>query len=559
MAVKSILDIDVNDAQFGRFKELFDQYYNQLAKSPGLWKASGKEQDAVASKFEKMASAMLAQTRVIQGQAEDDKRRLASTVQSERLWTSMARSTKDFASNILHATDSLLKWTGLLSAVGGLLGAGGLFGIDRMAAEVANQRRTSSGLGMSPGQLRAFQINFGRLVDPDQFLGWLNTMETDISKQGPAFALTGKGLSGDTGADTISMLKAVRGLAQRTPMSQLGPILGAYGLNLSPEEQRRMKSMGNSEFNQLLGGYQKDASGLNIPPGVAKGWQDFTTQMQKAGATLFNTFVIGLAPLEKPLEHLSSAFTKFVETLLKSDLLKEGINNLAHWLEEFSGKIGSPKFLDSIEKFTSDMGQLADVVHDLINSPGSAFSKYVVDPALAPLKDSPGVNWFSNLFASPTSSPQAMADFMAKQDTKWGLPANTLQAVKFQESGNLLNPANSSKGAVGIMQLMPGTANQYGVNPTDPKGSIEGAGAYLADLKAKYRGDMAMALAAYNWGPGNLDTDLQKHGKDWFSFAPPETQNYVKKVGANMANGVQVVIYNNTGGSAAVAVSQLAN
>src|SRR6185437_13721239 len=125
--------------------------------------------------------------------------------------------TKGVAGNIFEATKALAKWTGLLSAVGGLLGAGGLFGIDRMAAKAAGQRRSAMGLGLSTGEQSAFQIDLQRLVDPDAFLGNLAEMEGDVSAQSPAYALMGHGLTGDTMKDAVDFLKAERELARRTP------------------------------------------------------------------------------------------------------------------------------------------------------------------------------------------------------------------------------------------------------------------------------------------------------------------------------------------------------
>lgn len=103
-----------------------------------------------------------------------------------------------------------------------------------------------------------------------------------------------------------------------------------------------------------------------------------------------------------------------------------------------------------------------------------------------------------------------------------GLDPNLVEATMFTESNGNPN-AVSPKGATGLMQLMPGTAKELGVDPRDPYQNIEGGVRYLKQQVDKY--GVAGGLAAYNAGPGNY----QKSGGD-FNALPNETKAYVPKV-----------------------------
>ena len=75
-----------------------------------------------------------------------------------------------------------------------------------------------------------------------------------------------------------------------------------------------------------------------------------------------------------------------------------------------------------------------------------------------------------------------------------------------------------------IFQHMPATAADLGISDTfDPTQSIQGGVKYMGQLLKRYNGDPKMALAAYNWGMGNLD-------KNGIGNAPAETQNYLKAI-----------------------------
>ena len=114
--------------------------------------------------------------------------------------------------------------------------------------------------------------------------------------------------------------------------------------------------------------------------------------------------------------------------------------------------------------------------------------------------------------------------------TSYGVDPSLALAVAQRESG--LDPnAVSPKGAKGVMQLMPQTAADLGVTDIfNPAENISAGVRYLAQLLSKYAGDAVKALAAYNWGPGNVSGAIAQAGNNWLSLAPAETRNYVQAI-----------------------------
>lgn len=116
-----------------------------------------------------------------------------------------------------------------------------------------------------------------------------------------------------------------------------------------------------------------------------------------------------------------------------------------------------------------------------------------------------------------------LSGIIEKASNVYGVDKSLISAVIQAESGG--NPrATSPVGAQGLMQLMPDTARGLGVfDPYDPEQNVMGGTKYLAWLLKKYGGDKAKALAAYNWGTGNID-------RKGMGTLPRETQNYISKI-----------------------------
>ena len=133
------------------------------------------------------------------------------------------------------------------------------------------------------------------------------------------------------------------------------------------------------------------------------------------------------------------------------------------------------------------------------------------------------------LSASPVSFSDA--ELKGKIDataSSVGVDAALFSRLVKQESGG--NPsATSSAGALGLTQLLPSTAASLGVDPNDPDENLFGGALYLRQQIDRF-GDTRKALAAYNWGPGNVAKAIRKYGEEWDQHLPKETEDYINRI-----------------------------
>ena len=145
-----------------------------------------------------------------------------------------------------------------------------------------------------------------------------------------------------------------------------------------------------------------------------------------------------------------------------------------------------------------------------------------------PVNDLPGtsqVNRYLGAHASQAKGDNAgsLENVIYSMAQKYGVDPTLIQQVVKAESG-FNSSATSQAGAMGLMQLMPGTAASYGVqNAYDATQNLDGGTHFLKDLLDRFEGNIPLSLAAYNAGPGAVEK---------YNGIPPykETQAYVQKI-----------------------------
>lgn len=155
-------------------------------------------------------------------------------------------------------------------------------------------------------------------------------------------------------------------------------------------------------------------------------------------------------------------------------------------------------------------------------SPSGAAAAYSASPAPLPASPAPAeAGGYTPPAIASSPQRQEIDRLIQAAAARHGVDPHLVRAVVTAESD--FNPrCVSSAGAKGLMQLMPETAKDMGVgNPFDPAQNIEGGTRYLAMMLKRFGGDEKKALAAYNWGPSNVERG---------GGLPGETRTYLQRV-----------------------------
>lgn len=159
-------------------------------------------------------------------------------------------------------------------------------------------------------------------------------------------------------------------------------------------------------------------------------------------------------------------------------------------------------------------------------------------PTDQPMQDQTTTTVFEDMISKTSTflglwkPPAKYADTIAMAEAQNGIPRDMLARLLYQESRYrediITGKTRSPVGALGIAQFMPATAREMGVDPLNPAQAINGAARYLGRLYNMF-GNWTEALAAYNWGPGNVK-------RQGITNAPQETRNYYVQILADVNN-----------------------
>lgn len=514
-------------------------------------------------------------------------------------WDANLKVAKNMAGLVAGMTKEMLKWVTYAGSIAGLLTGAGVFGMDRLARGLASSQRTASGMLTNQNVLKAARVNFGQIVDVDSITSKIAAAKIDPAQR-HLLAMYGVDPTRSVESILPELLTKAQSYAKLGGSNagqdpRLNQLFSTDDIARLQQSKNIQTQQYETDVRTLQLSQQQTQSWIELNKqidrakySIENAFVESLTPLAPQFTQLSNEIVkairafLGTDTVKGWILSLASALEELVNWF-KSGAYKSTMNNLIAMLDQFGGAVMAAgnvlnsifgggftftqqqklKDINSIAGSTlgnSIKNELSNIVGNLGNTPEEKrkreqanynirkdiqdLSQDKQDAILKATGDIIGISRGTYKYGGSGGSgvqsayPKGMGNYSASfaaTEAKYGLKSGTLAAIANQESSG--NPgAVSGAGAVGLMQFMPKTAAGYGIDPANPYASINAAGQMMSQLLKHYKGNMQRALAAYNWGQGNVDAAINKYGANWMQHAPSETRGYVPRIMLNINN-----------------------
>lgn len=490
MATKSIIDIEIKDSAFKEFAALFAKYQAQLNSTKSAWESVGKETDKAKKSADEIAKNTKKASDAAKNAADAQKKFSIFSGTAVAATATIARNTASVAKNILNATASLLKWSGITAAFGGLLGIGGIWGLDRISESASNLRRQAKGAGVTSAELQASGASFGKYIDAEANLQRINEVRSDVSKRGALAAAGLGGLDSLSNADfQARALKAARSTFIRAGGTKQGAEAQGLLELFSFEELTRLKNTREDEIDANIKEYQMRKRMLELSDNQLKKWQDLNIQLDVAGRTIGNVLIDKLTPLAAPLTKLSESFANAVAGILGDNRMAGWIEGLGESIKKFAAYLKTPEFSNAIKSLWTSIKEVSDAlvtlakfIKDPFGSIGDGITNAIRDVDREPTTQNRGVSGKWEV-TKPTAPNKTIQTPKPTQSPAWKMPPSSgviVPAIEPPLSGFSANDKSAISNAAKPMKSEKKESNK----PTTPQSSGGGSAAAVQRVPA---------------------------------------------------------------------------
>lgn len=486
------IDVSVDQAKFLAFYEAFQAYSKGVDESLAAWGKIGDSVEGATGNALVLAEQADAIASSMFDVSKYSERVHRASDAASKAWDTIAKRSGAAASNIKEATAALLKWSGIVSVVGGLAGGVGIVGMDALGSRVSAGRTGAMRAGTTIGGREALGINFARFGDAEGVLDRV----ANIQNSADHTALRNLGITEDQiknmdPADLAALaFSKLRERTQSVNKNYLGDWLQSNRVSevFDMGQALQARSTSAEEMRGVQEHYKKDRPRLEMTPKAQLGWTRFTLQLDIAGGVLKKVFAENLSHLTSGLGKLSEAFTKLLETLLKKDgPLEHWLTSLNDWLMKLGDHLASPAFERSLADFWEGIKTLAKWTGALLRGLAKVAGWFGITPAAA------ATSGYGN-----GAGGRAGAGAGARSEGRSGVGVGRVLdrgAGGYHETPNLPSAAPSGR----LKETIDEAARKHGVDPRIMYGIHAGESAH------GNRYDVKDDALESSWGPFQLN------------------------------------------------------
>jgi len=446
---KSVVEIDIQDSKWKTFVSEFAKFKIDNGKIAEDLAASAAAQAKLNAEKKKGAEAQKATGKAGKAEAQAEAKEAQKAYEAERKKHALqakavedrkkqraedmkalrdsAKWTADVARNVASAALSAAKWAAFSAIASG-------FGLGGLGASASTVRRTSQGLGIKAGELRAANVNFGKYIDPEAALGNIAGAQSDLSKRW-IFNALGENTAGKDAAQILpeilpKIIQAFKAGGSTTQGAQARGLDQLVGI----EDLRRLSVLTEEELSKTIDAYKKDREALEEGDSTGRAWQDFMVALHRAGDQIEVSLLRGLTKLTPYLEAFANGIAKAIDSFVSSGGLQEWIEKVGTALQRLGSYLGSKEFATDVESFMSAMHTMAQFL-------GKLFPKSQVAAEVA--------QGTVSTMPAPGAPPATFWDKLRAAGHVYGaawdhITGNTPLSVRNHNPGNLRVPGSTS-------------------------------------------------------------------------------------------------------------------
>jgi hypothetical protein len=368
---KSIIEVEIKDGAWKRFQRQVESHRKNLAEMPHQWGAIGKAMRKTADEGARIIARIKEQVRVLKETKTISGKITLALKGVDRTLTSIGRKTSNWARHLKDVTKSILSWVPVFGIISGLMGAGGLFGLSRLAASVTQGSITAAGAGSTYGGAKAAGISYAPALGGEGAVtSLLNRVAEEQRSGGVMFRRLGMSEAqwkGKGSSDVLGpLLQAIQRKYKEGPEATAKLRMEAFAPGIDFATIMRTAKM---NIGAMQREYEARKHLLDLSQGTQDSWMRFHRALETAGERLQNIFARALGgKLLSAIERFTNGLLRAASILMNSPLIRNMIAGAGKSLETGAKYLTSQEFQTDFKGFLTNMSDIVDALSVIADS-----------------------------------------------------------------------------------------------------------------------------------------------------------------------------------------------